>query len=196
MNKIDKYLRKFTYKIETSETKESRYYTIGDLIIRVSNHIGKNSSGNISIIIDRSNYILYVPSTNKVSLISYEECKTLIKGIALRASLFLVGDPTYQKSLVKENEELKFQVKGLKQRIAALEKLETVAVEEPITSAKDVTIAVMRTLLQKLTKGQKKRIKAIYDSCDFCNMSDKNILIIWKNSEVQKWIQQNKPNFT
>lgn len=197
MNKIDKYLRRFTYKIETSETKESRYYTIGDLIIRVFNHIGKNSSGNISIIIDRSNYILYVPSTNKVSLISYEECKTLIKGIVLHASLFLVGDPTYQKSLVKENEELKFQIKGLKQRIAALEKLETVAVEEPITSTKDVTIAVMRTLLQKnLTKGQKKRIKAIYDSCDFYNMSDKNILIIWKNSEVQKWIQQNKPNFT
>lgn len=79
MNKIDKYLRRFAYKIETSETKESRYYTIGDLIVRVSNHIGKNSSGNISIIIDRNNYILYVPSTNKVSLISYEECKTLIR---------------------------------------------------------------------------------------------------------------------
>lgn len=30
MNKIDKYLRRFAYKIETSETKESRYYTIGD----------------------------------------------------------------------------------------------------------------------------------------------------------------------
>lgn len=45
MNKIDKYLRRFAYKIETSETKESRYYTIGDLIVRVSNHIGKNSSG-------------------------------------------------------------------------------------------------------------------------------------------------------
>lgn len=113
MNKIDKYLRRFAYKIETSETKESRYYTIGDLIVRVSNHIGKNSSGNISII----NYILYVPSTNKVSLISYEECKTLIRGIVLHASLFLVGDSTYQKSLVKENEELKLQISNLKQKI-------------------------------------------------------------------------------
>ena len=28
MNKIDKYLRRFAYKIETSKTKESRYYTI------------------------------------------------------------------------------------------------------------------------------------------------------------------------
>ena len=52
MNKIDKYLRRFAYKIETSESKQSRYYTIGDLIIRVSDHIGKNSSGNISIIIE------------------------------------------------------------------------------------------------------------------------------------------------
>lgn len=67
MNKIDKYLRRFAYKIETSETKESRYYTIGDLIVRVSNHIGKNSSGNISIIIDRNNYILYVPFYGPVS---------------------------------------------------------------------------------------------------------------------------------
>ena len=117
MNKIDKYLRRFAYKIETSETKESRYYTIGDLIVRVSNHIGKNSSGNISIIIDRNNYVLYVPSTNKVSLNSYEECKTLIRGIVLHASLFLVGDSTYQKSLVKENEELKLQISNLKQRI-------------------------------------------------------------------------------
>lgn len=74
---------------------------LGDLIVRVSNHIGKNSSGNISIIIDRNNYILYVPSTNKVSLISYEECKTLIRGIVLHASLFLVGDSTYQKVLLR-----------------------------------------------------------------------------------------------
>lgn len=79
--------------------------------------MGKNSSGNISIIIDRNNYILYVPSTNKVSLISYEECKTLIRGIVLHASLFLVGDSTYQKSLVKENEELKLQISNLKQKI-------------------------------------------------------------------------------
>lgn len=100
MNKIDKYLRRFAYKIETSETKESRYYTIGDLIVRVSNHIGKNSSGNISIIIDRNNYILYVPSTNKVSLISYEECKTLIRGIVLHASLFLGGDSCYLQKIV------------------------------------------------------------------------------------------------
>ena len=88
MNKIDKYLRRFAYKIVTSESKQSRYYTIGELIVRVSDHIGRNSDGDISIIIDRENYILYVPTTNKVSLISYEECKTLIRGIVLHASLF------------------------------------------------------------------------------------------------------------
>lgn len=88
MNKIDKYLRRFAYKIVTSESKQSRYYTIGELIVRVSDHIGRNSDGNISIIIDRGNYILYVPTTNKVSLIPYEDCKALIKGIALHASPF------------------------------------------------------------------------------------------------------------
>lgn len=44
MNKIDKYLRRFAYKIVTSESKQSRYYTIGELIVRVSDHISKNSS--------------------------------------------------------------------------------------------------------------------------------------------------------
>ena len=192
MNKIDKYLRRFAYKIETSETKESRYYTIGDLIVRVSNHIGKNSSGNISIIIDRSNYILYVPSTNKVSLISYEECKTLIKGIVLHASLFLTGDVSYQRNLIKENEELKFQIKGLKQGMETLEKqLEKKAVSEE----KSTSIQEIKTTLQNLTKGQKKRIKSIYGSCVFHSMPDAILRAVWKNSEIQKWIQQNKPNY-
>ena len=127
MNKIDKYLRRFAYKIETSETKESRYYTIGDLIVRVSNHIGKNSSGNISIIIDRNNYILYVPSTNKVSLISYEECKTLIRGI------------------VKENEELKLQISNLNQKINIQER-QLIPKKKP----NDTSIKVIRTILINL----------------------------------------------
>ena len=148
MNKIDKYLRRFAYKIETSETKESRYYTIGDLIVRVSNHIGKNSSGNISIIIDRNNYILYVPSTNKVSLISYEECKTLIRGIVLHASLFLVGDSTYQKSLVKENEELS----NLKQKINIQER-QLIPKKKP----NDTSIKVIRAILINLEKCKKKK---------------------------------------
>lgn len=154
MNKIDKYLRRFAYKIETSETKESRYYTIGDLIVRVSNHIGKNSSGNISIIIDRNNYILYVPSTNKVSLISYEECKTLIRGIVLHASLFLVGDSTYQKSLVKENEELKLQISNLKQKINIQER-QLIPKKKP----NDTSIKVIRTILINLEKCKKKKLK-------------------------------------
>lgn len=166
MNKIDKYLRRFAYKIETSETKESRYYTIGDLIVRVSNHIGKNSSGNISIIIDRNNYILYVPSTNKVSLISYEECKTLIRGIVLHASLFLVGDSTYQKSLVKENEELKLQISNLKQKINIQE----------------------RQLIPK------KKIKVKYGSCEFQTLPDSTIYEIWKDPEIRKYVKELKIN--
>ena len=150
MNKIDKYLRRFAYKIETSESKQSRYYTIGDLIIRVSDHIGRNSDGDISIIIDRENYILYVPTTNKVSLIPYEDCKALIKGIVLHASLFLVGDSSYQKDLIKENEELKLQIKSLRQMLPKKEYAGASSNAEEI-----------KVILQGLTKGQKKRIKTI-----------------------------------
>lgn len=190
MNKIDKYLRRFAYKIETSENKQSRYYTIGDLIIRVSDHIGKNSSGNISIIIDRENYILYVPSTNKVSLIPYEDCKALIKGIVLHASLFLVGDSTYQKKLIKENEELKLQIKDLNQRVQGLSK-ESLSGKKTIN---EVTyVEKIRSTLNSLTKGQKKRIKAIYGFCKFGDKPKDILQTIYTNPEVQKWIQQNKP---
>lgn len=42
MNKIDKYLRRFAYKIVTSESKQSRYYTIGELIVRVKSKLIDN----------------------------------------------------------------------------------------------------------------------------------------------------------
>lgn len=144
MNKIDKYLRRFAYKIVTSESKQSRYYTIGELIVRVSDHIGRNSDGDISII--------------KVSLIPYEDCKALIKGIALHASLFLTGDPQFQKSLIEENRALEMQVQTLKRE---LNDLKTSSIGKHTSNTPLVTI---KTLLNKLTKGQKKRIKSVYGS--------------------------------
>lgn len=183
MNKIDKYLRRFAYKVVTSESKQSRYYTIGELIVRVSDHIGKNSSGNISIIIDRENYILYVPSTNKVSLIPYEDCKALIKGIVLHATLFLVGEPSFQKSLVKENQELKTQVKTLECKIRALEKI------SKCDCTDDISIDTIKVILNGLTKGQKKRVKELYGSHCFSGMTKEKLRLIWNNKEVQRWIQ-------
>lgn len=180
MNKIDKYLRRFAYKIETSENKQSRYYTIGNLVIRVSDHIGKNSDGNISIIIDRENYILYVPSTNKVSLIPYEDCKALIKGIVLHATLFLVGEPSFQRSLVKENQELKAQIKVLEHKIRVLEK----------PAKDDASADTIKAVLNSLTKGQKKRVKELYGSHCFSGMTKEKLKLIWNNKEVQRWIQQ------
>lgn len=185
MNKIDKYLRRFAYKIVTSESKQSRYYTIGELIVRGSDHIGKNSDGNISIIIDRENYILYVPTTNKVSLISYEDCKTLIKGIVLHASLFLTGDPQFQRSLIEENKMLEAQVRALKQELN--ESKTGVRSKE----SNDTSMTTIKILLNKLTKAQKKRVKSIYGSDRIPEMNAEQLRIIWKNPEIQKYIQQN-----
>lgn len=151
MNKIDKYLRRFAYKIVTSESKQSRYYTIGELIVRVSDHIGRNSDGDISIIIDRENYILYVPTTNKVSLISYEDCKALIKGIVLHASLFLTGDPQFQKSLIEENRALEMQVQTLKRELNGLK---TSSIDKHTSNTPLVDI---KTLLNKIDKGAKEK---------------------------------------
>ena len=96
------------------------------------------------------------------------------------------------KRLQKENEELKFQIKGLKQGMETLEKqLEKKAVSEE----KSTSIQEIKTTLQNLTKGQKKRIKSIYGSCVFHSMPDAILRAVWKNSEIQRWIQQNKPNY-
>lgn len=50
MDKLDKYLRKVSHSVVQSSISESRYYTIGSTIIRVSSHIGRHSDGDFTII--------------------------------------------------------------------------------------------------------------------------------------------------
>lgn len=75
-----------------------------------------------------------------------------VKGIVLHASLFLVGDSTYQKSLVKENEELKLQISNLKQKINIQER-QLIPKKKP----NDTSIKVIRTTL-KVQKEKKLKL--------------------------------------
>lgn len=106
----------------------------------------------------------------------------MIKGIVLHASLFLTGDPQFQKSLIKENRALEMQVQTLKRE---LNDLKTSSI------GKHTSLVTIKTLLNKLTKGQKKRIKSVYGSDCFSNMTEEQLRTIWKNPEIQKYIQQN-----
>lgn len=87
IDKIDKYLKRFTSNIEYGT--RSRYYTLPTGIVRVSDHVGRNSTAVISIIITNKNdYILHKHSSGELSNISYNDLKKLVKSLAEYGSLF------------------------------------------------------------------------------------------------------------
>ena len=70
IDKIDKYLKRFTSNVEYGT--RSRYYTLPTGVVRVSDHVGRNSNAVISIIITNKNdYILHKHSSGELSNISY-----------------------------------------------------------------------------------------------------------------------------
>ena len=86
-DRIDKYLKRFASNIECGT--RSRYYTLPTGIVRVSDHVGKNSTAVISIIITNKNdYILHKHSSGELSNISYNDLKKLVKSLGEYGSLF------------------------------------------------------------------------------------------------------------
>jgi len=85
-SKIEKYLIKL---LKGSDSKmitceRSSYYRVGSNVIRVSDHIGKNSSGSLSIIIPSSIesnglYVLHSHSSGRIVTTTYERLKELIR---------------------------------------------------------------------------------------------------------------------
>lgn len=90
-DKIERYLCVLVKKNNGNylETKLSRYFSLNGRVIRVSDHIGKNSSGVISIIITEDNdYLLHIHSTNKIRTISYSDLKQLCKSFTFLSSMW------------------------------------------------------------------------------------------------------------
>lgn len=67
--------------------KFSTYYNVNGHILRISNHIGVSSSGNLSIIIPnydslrrfKSNYIVHSHQTGEISIMNYEDVKEVVR---------------------------------------------------------------------------------------------------------------------
>lgn len=90
-DKIEKYLISLTNKYNGNflETKYSRYFSFNGRVIRVSDHIGKNSSGVISIIItEDGDYMLHIHSTNKIRNISYNDLKKFCKSWSFMSTMW------------------------------------------------------------------------------------------------------------
>ena len=84
--KFQNYLKK--YSDDVTESQRSDYYRFGTHIIRVSDHIGKNSDGHFSIIVDKNNnYMIHDHHTNGIIVADYDKIKALIRTMSIRRDL-------------------------------------------------------------------------------------------------------------
>ena len=94
-DKLDKYLKSLCKKyngnmIGLEDGKTSAYYSINGRVIRVSDHIGKNSSGNIHFIItDDGDYLMYYNNTNKVRVVNYSQAKDFCRSFFLLSPMLV-----------------------------------------------------------------------------------------------------------
>jgi len=122
LDKIEKYLKRFASNINESES--SRYFTIGNCIVRVSDHFAKGSICYLTIVIpfnDDSRYIISHYTTGKAIIVNYSELKGVVKSINLLAAVSPKSDSNLMdgiieryENLVKLNSKLSSEVTNLK----------------------------------------------------------------------------------
>ena len=92
-DKIEKYLDRLIKKYNGTlqESEFSRYYSIRGRILRISDHVGKSSDGNISIIFDSSDqghYIIHGHTSGNISVLNYEQTKEFVRSFIRTSFLF------------------------------------------------------------------------------------------------------------
>ena len=128
--KLDAYLKKYSDGV--TESHRSNYYRFGMSIIRVSDHIGKNSDGHFSIIVDRNNnYMIHDHHTNGITVANYDKIKHLIKTMSLRRDLGINVEMENDQKISQEvckivsgqvHYALCKQIQDLKAQVAQLER--------------------------------------------------------------------------
>lgn len=122
-DKIEKYLDRLIKKHNgyLQESELSRYYSIRGRILRVSDHVGKSSDGNISIIFDSSDqghYIIHGHASGNISVLNYEQAKEFVRNFARTSFLFkdLTVTPTVVRAegTIDSKKEQEILVKVLK----------------------------------------------------------------------------------
>jgi hypothetical protein len=99
--KLEAYLKKYSDGV--TESKRSNYYQFGVHIIRVSDHISRNSDGHFSIIVDRNNnYMIHDHHTNGITVANYDKIKSLIRTMSIRRDLGLSIETAYDQKLTHD----------------------------------------------------------------------------------------------
>lgn len=92
-DKIEKYLDRLIKKHDglLIESERSRYYSVKGRVLRISDHVGKNSTGNLSIIFDSSDqghYIVHGHASGNISVLNYEQVKEFVRSFVRTSYLF------------------------------------------------------------------------------------------------------------
>ena len=176
IDKLDKYLISLCKKHNHNyvQTKSSAYYDFNGRVIRVSDHIGKNSSGSIHFIITDNTYLLYYNGTQKIRVMNYEEVKEFCRSfIFLSPMLSDLCNNTTQFEIEKEkaNHNDANMIKGLNQKVNAL-KNEKKNLENSLSLRKE-ELSNQKKMYQEQLKNKdeaivslKKTIKALTEDND------------------------------
>lgn len=126
LDKLDKYLISLCKKHKGNymHSKNSSYYEINGRVIRVSDHIGKNSSGLIHFILSDDNYLLYYATTQKLRVMDYESVKAFCKSVAfLSPMLNELSSNTFVFEMDKDKniDKLNSTIRNLKKEKTHLE---------------------------------------------------------------------------
>ena len=109
---------------ECVESSKSRYFKVNEKVLRVSDHIGKNSSGCMSIIVKNEMskvnevYAVHSHSTGQFQLMTYDEVKELCRTF-FRISAFMFDINGYSvKNWKKENECCNSEIENVKKNLS------------------------------------------------------------------------------
>lgn len=176
LDKLDKYLVSLCKKHNENyvHTKNSSYYDFNGRVIRVSDHIGKNSSGSIHFIVADNNYLLYYNGTQKIRVMSYEQVKDFCRSFIFLSPMLsdLCNNTThFEIEKEKANPNDANMIKGLNQKVNAL-KNEKKNLENSLSLRKE-ELSKQKKMYQEQLKNKdeaivslKKIIKALTEDND------------------------------
>jgi regulator of replication initiation timing len=156
MDKIHKYAQKYCDEVKVSTLGNSYYYHFngGKFILRISDHVGKNSDGKVSIITDQNGYLLHNHNTGAVYIETYENLKMFIKSLATLNTINVNFDLSRS-----EISDLRHETNVLKQQVDSL-KNKNIKLGEKNTQLNNENISY-KNKLKTITNDNKKIIKEI-----------------------------------
>lgn len=123
LNKIEKYLKRFTSEVEESE--RSRYFKLNGCVVRVSDHFAIGSICYISILLptnDSKCYVITNHKTAKIAVVNYDELKGIIKSLAIIPDIIQNAETSPNQSVQSRLNSLETKNSNLKETVDRLQK--------------------------------------------------------------------------